>query len=84
MDTNPLIRRFPVIIGTLCMGTLVFLFMHMHEMCSHIHKPKSFHLALRGAILIFWLRGGESKSAPAAFLILSEDNNTDLRDSAGA
>lgn len=34
----------------------------------HIPKIKSFHLALGGAILIiFWLGGGESKSAYPQF-----------------
>ena len=52
----------------------------------HIHKPKSFHLALRGALLIIpWFRGGKSKPAPpnaSSELEWSCGNNIDLTDRA--
>ena len=52
----------------------------------HIHKPKSFHLALRGALLIIpWFRGGKSKPAPPTAnsdLEWSCGNNIDLTDRA--
>ena len=52
----------------------------------HIHKPKSFHLALRGALLIIpWFRGGKPKPAPpnaSSELEWSCGNNIDLTDRA--
>lgn len=67
------IRRSAVIVDSLCMCNIsVLIYAYALDIFTYL-KPKSFHLALRGAILIiFWLGGGEPQSAFPQILNLSE------------